>query len=123
MSLIAVVTTLASREQALAMARALVERRLVACAQIAPIASVYRWQGEVQQEEEFRLLLKTREALYPDVERVILAMHSYELPALHTVRLDHVHAAYGEWLRAATEAQGEDPGAKSEGPDPFSCAV
>ena len=107
MNLIAIVTTLPSREQALVMARALVERRLVACAQISEIESVYRWQGEVQQEAEVRLLLKTREALHDQVEALILAMHSYELPAIHAIRLDRVHGPYGEWIHAATTADGD----------------
>ena len=53
---IAVVTTVARLEDAQAMARALVERRLAACAQIERIESVYRWQGAVQQEPEYRVL-------------------------------------------------------------------
>jgi periplasmic divalent cation tolerance protein len=59
---IAVVTTVASREEAHRLARMLVERKLAACAQISEIESVYRWKGEVQQEPEFRILFKTTEA-------------------------------------------------------------
>ena len=55
-----VVTTLATREQALALGREMVERRLAACAQVSAIDSVYRWNGAVEQDAEFRLLLKTR---------------------------------------------------------------
>ena len=59
-----VVTTLATREQALALGREMVERRLAACAQVGAIDSVYRWKGAVEHDTEFRLLLKTQPALY-----------------------------------------------------------
>ena len=72
---IAVVTTVATRDDAQRLARALVERRLAACAQISAIDSVYHWKGVVQQEPEFRLLFKTTEERYPLVETTIRALH------------------------------------------------
>ena len=61
--MLAVFTTVASREEALTLATVLVERRLAACAQIEPIESVYRWDGAVRHEGEFRIVFKTVEAL------------------------------------------------------------
>lgn len=95
---IAVVTTVASRDQAQAMGRALVEQRLVACAQISAIESIYVWQGALQQEPEFRLLCKTTAQRWPAVEAAIRALHPYEVPAIHACALDQVHAAYGAWI-------------------------
>ena len=71
MTAIAVVTTVGSREEAQRLARTLVERRLAACAQISEIESIYRWKDAVQQEPEFRLLLKTTDERYAEVERAI----------------------------------------------------
>ena len=59
MDCIAVITTVASRDDARRIATALVERRLVACAQISEIESLYHWDGALQHDAEFRLLLKT----------------------------------------------------------------
>ena len=56
---IAVVTTVANREDAHRLPRTLVERKLAACAQISEIESIYHWKGEVQQERELRVLFKT----------------------------------------------------------------
>jgi periplasmic divalent cation tolerance protein len=95
---IAVITTLGSRADAERMARALVERKLAACAQISEISSIYRWKGEVQQEPEFRLLLKTTDALYQAIEQAIREQHSYELPAIHAFALEHVLPAYAAWI-------------------------
>jgi uncharacterized protein involved in tolerance to divalent cations len=82
----AVFTTVARRDDARRIARALVERGLVACAQISEIESFYAWGGALQQEPEFRLLLKTTAARYAAVEAVVREMHPYELPAIHAPR-------------------------------------
>jgi len=100
MSLIAVITTLPSRELALDLARSLVERRLVACAQMREIESIYLWEGRLQQEPEVRLTLKAPEKHYEAIEAAILEQHPYELPAIHAIRLERVHAAYGDWIAA-----------------------
>lgn len=75
-------TTVGSREQALQLAHAAVEARLAACVQLQAVESVYRWQGAVQQETEWRLLLKT-DAQHADALQALLrAQHPYTLPAL-----------------------------------------
>ena len=98
MTPIAVVTTVASPEQAQALARALVERRLAACAQISRIDSVYRWQGRIVQEPECRIVLKTTRERYAQVEQAIRELHGYELPAIHALAFEAIHAPYAEWI-------------------------
>lgn len=98
MKLIAVYTTVGNLEEARKVARALVERKLVACAQISAIESFYSWNGEVQNDHEFRVLLKTTDEKYKAVEAAIRALHSYELPAIHAVALEHVYEPYGAWV-------------------------
>lgn len=95
---IAVYTTLPTRDEARRVAEALVARRLVACAQISEIESLYVWGGALQDETEFRLLLKTTAERYAAVERAILDLHPYELPAVHAVALEQVHAPYAQWV-------------------------
>jgi periplasmic divalent cation tolerance protein len=104
-----VVTTLSTREQALALARDLVDRRLAACAQITAIDSVYRWQDAVEHEGEFRLLLKTHADGYAALEEAIRAQHPYELPAIHAIATAMAYAPYAEWVEASTRpAPGAD---------------
>jgi periplasmic divalent cation tolerance protein len=102
MSCLAVVTTVATRAQALQLARALVERGLAACAQIAPIDSVYRWQGELREEPEYRIVFKTTAARWPEVEQAIRAGHPYDLPAIHALAFEQVDAAYAAWIEAGS---------------------
>ena len=98
MKLLAVFTTVASREEAQKIASALVERKLVACAQISKIDSFYFWQGAVQHEPEFRIVFKTTETQYQAVEAAIREMHSYELPAVYAVAVEHAYGPYASWV-------------------------
>ena len=98
MKLLAVYTNLASHEAARRMARALVERKLAACAQIGEIESFYAWQGEMANDREFRILFKSTQARYPALEAAIRELHDYELPAIHAVALERVEPAYGRWI-------------------------
>lgn len=95
---IAVVTTVASKKEARAMARAMVEARLAACAQISRIESVYTWQGRIEHAEEYRVLFKTTDDSYPNIERAIRELHSYDLPAIHAFAFEHVDPAYASWI-------------------------
>jgi len=100
---IAVVTTVATREQAQALARALVEQRLAACVQISAIDSVYRWDGALQCEPEWRLWCKTTTQRWPAIEAAIREGHPYALPQICAFALDLVHAPYAAWIRAECE--------------------
>ena len=98
MTAIAVVTTVASRKEARTLARALVEAKLAACAQISRIESVYPWKGAIEQGKEYRVLFKTLDEHYPAVERAIRERHTYELPAIHAFPMMHVSDAYAAWI-------------------------
>ena len=105
MTPIAVVTTVASRAEAQSLAQALVQRRLAACAQITQIDSIYRWQGQVHSDAECRIIIKTTRERYAQVEQAILELHSYDLPAIHAVAFDAIHAPYGDWIAQCCEAE------------------
>jgi len=95
---IAVVTTVATREQAQALARSLVGRGLAACAQISEIESFYTWEGAVQHDPEFRVLFKTTRERYAEVEAAIRELHAYELPAIHAFAFEAAFAPYAAWI-------------------------
>lgn len=102
MTPIVVLTTTEDRAQAERIASSLVEQRLVACAQISAIDSFFRWDGAVQHEPEFRLLLKTTEARFAEVEAAIRAMHHYEVPAILAIPITQVHAPFADWIAEST---------------------
>lgn len=100
MKYLAVITTVASQAEAQSMARAIVERKLAACAQISEIESFYTWNSALQNEKEFRVLFKTTGERYQAVENAIRELHSYELPAIHAVPFERIYAPYAEWIDA-----------------------
>jgi periplasmic divalent cation tolerance protein len=100
-----VMTTCSDRESAGLIAAQLVEGRLAACVQIFPIASVYRWEGAVQQAEEWMLLCKIRSSDYAAVELAIRAEHSYSNPEIIAVGIEMGASAYLDWIASATGRQ------------------
>lgn len=94
-----VITTVDSESAALEIAMALVEQRLAACVQVTgPATSVYRWQGAVEEAQEWLCAIKTRAALLPQVEAAIRARHSYECPEIIALPIADGAPAYLQWL-------------------------
>lgn len=98
-ALLLVMTTVSSEDDARRIASALVEQHLVACAQISPVESIYRWQDQLQQEKEWRLVLKTTVSHYAAVEVALLNMHPYDLPAIYSVPVTNALEPYADWVR------------------------
>jgi periplasmic divalent cation tolerance protein len=83
-----------------------VAQRLVACANVlAPIRSVYRWQGTVEHGAEVPLVLKTRDTLFEPVARLVKELHPFEVPSIVATPLTHIDRAYAAWLME--EAHGD----------------
>lgn len=95
-----VVTTVGTADAARTLARDLVGRGLAACAQIGAIDSVYRWQGALHEEPEWRVLFKTRADGAQALMDALRAAHPYELPAIHALSTVLADAAYAEWVDA-----------------------
>ena len=95
---IVVFTTTDSLEEARKLTKTLVEQKLAACAQISEIESFYTWKNEIQNDQEFRIMFKTTKDKYKDVEKSILKIHSYDLPAIYAVDVDELFKPYGNWI-------------------------
>lgn len=94
-----VLTTAGTKEDALKIARALVERRLAACVNMVPqVESVYRWQGKIEESMEWLLLIKTTAAMFPRVRETIREVHSYDLPECVCLAIEDGSAEYLQWL-------------------------
>lgn len=92
-------TTTGSRDEADRIAAALVERRLAGCVQIlGRIRSVYRWQGAVEQAEEWLCQIKTSGAQYANVEAAIRELHSYDCPEIIATPISEGSEGYLRWL-------------------------
>jgi periplasmic divalent cation tolerance protein len=94
--------TMSTREEAPALARMLVERRLAACVNILPEArSVYQWQGKIEEADEAMLVIKTTEENVPLVEEALKSLHSYEVPEFVVLNVDGVSDAYLQWIQSS----------------------
>lgn len=101
-----VITNVPDCDTGLKIARHLIEARLAACVNmLGECTSVYRWRGEVETAAEHPLLIKTREALYPQVETAIRRLHPYELPEIIAVRIERGLPDYLDWMVAETAPQ------------------
>lgn len=97
-------STCPDRPSADLLARHLVEQRLAACVTVLPAAaSTYRWRGAVEHADEFVLMIKTRQALWVEVEAAVQALHPYEVPELIAVPLAAGSGPYLDWLEESTE--------------------
>jgi periplasmic divalent cation tolerance protein len=103
---ILVLTTVGTKQFANDLARSVVEARLAACVQIQSVQSVYRWKGEIANEPEWLLAIKTVDRLYSALEQHIRANHSYELPEIVRLPITGGSADYLAWLSSAVQ---DDP--------------
>jgi periplasmic divalent cation tolerance protein len=106
---IQVLTTIDSEEGAERIARAVVERRVAACAQIlGPITSVYRWEGNVETAKEWLCLIKSIEDCYSELEAAIRENHPYEVPEILAISVIAGNRSYIDWVREETKVLGQD---------------
>jgi len=100
---IVVFTTVASEEEAVALVRALLERRLIACGTLFPGArSLYRWQGKLADEREIVVMLKTRSAQLDALQSAFRNLHPYKVPELLALSVVGGLEKYLEWISNET---------------------
>lgn len=101
-----VLVTAPDRETARELVRTLVEEGLVACGNIVPgVSSIYRWEGEIHEDEECLVLLKTREGALPNLMERVVVLHSYDVPEVLALPVDAAHPPYLDWVRRSTSAR------------------
>jgi periplasmic divalent cation tolerance protein len=98
-----VLTNLPDRDAAEKLAHGLVERRLAACVNVlAGCTSIYRWKGVIENAQEVPVLIKTRSALYDELEAAINDLHPYEVPEIIAVPVVRGLAEYLAWVGEGT---------------------
>jgi len=100
-------TTFPDKDSAKSAAKLIVERRLAACVQLLPIESVYSWQGEICDESEVLLLIKTRAERFGEVAEFIKQIHTYEVPEIVQVPIVGGLGEYLLWIDDCTNYEGE----------------
>jgi len=78
-------------------ARHLLNKKLIACANIFPINSIYRWQKKIVDDKEVVLLSKTLAKNWPKIKKEVLKIHPYELPCLLKLKIE-TNESFAKWL-------------------------
>ena len=94
-----ILVTASNRREARKIARRLVELRLAACVNITqPVQSIYRWEGKLQEDKEYLLLIKSTRDLFPEVRQAILKNHSYKIPEIICLPIVEGSPEYLNWV-------------------------
>ncbi len=94
-----VLSTAGSEEEGAQIAKSLIERKLCACVNLVPkIRSLYRWEGEVQDDAEVLLIMKTTQDKLGALSGHLAQIHSYDVPEVLAIAVDKGSVSYLEWL-------------------------
>jgi periplasmic divalent cation tolerance protein len=110
---IVVLVTCSSAKEARKIARAVVEQRLAACANIvtAPVHSIYRWKGRVESAKEFLLIIKTTRGRFAKLKAEVKRLHTYEVPEIIALPIASGATNYLNWI---SESVGPPRGANKK---------
>jgi periplasmic divalent cation tolerance protein len=102
-SVVVVMVSAPDVERASSLARDLVEKRLAACVNLVQgIRSFYRWEGEICQDQEVLLWIKTRKELLGSLVQAIRSVHPYELPEILALDVAGGLPEYMAWVQDET---------------------
>jgi len=96
-----IMVTTSSREEAEKIATTLLERKLIACANIlGPVSSRFWWQGKIDLAEEYMIFMKTKRELFDQVVDNVKQLHSYEVPEIIALPIVEGAKPYLEWINS-----------------------
>ena len=96
------ISTFHDKETAKQAAKMLVEQRLAACVQMFPIESVYLWKGEICEDDEIMLFIKSRTELFDKIAAAIKETHPYEVPEIMRIPITDGLPEYLKWIGECT---------------------
>lgn len=98
-----VITNLPDAASAEKLSRQLINERAAACVnRLAPCTSTYRWKNNIETATEVPLLIKTTQAAYPRLEKLVREAHPYELPEIIAVLVTAGLPSYLDWIDGET---------------------
>ena len=105
MSYLIVLMTTSNKEEAKKIIHALLEEKIIACANIIePVSSFFWWQGKIHSETEVLTILKTHERLFEKLQKKITELHSYAVPEILALPILAGSQSYLEWLKTSFES-------------------
>tara|TARA_Y100000310_G_C20700057_1_gene828920 strand:- start:735 stop:1040 length:306 start_codon:yes stop_codon:yes gene_type:complete len=96
--MIIVYITCADSKEAQKIGKDLLSKRLIACSNVFPIKSLYRWKGKLVNDKEYVLLGKTTENKFHNIIKVVNDLHSYDIPCIEKIKVKSNHA-FAQWVK------------------------
>lgn len=104
MEYILVLCTINDMNKAKKISGKLVREKLAACVNIIPkISSIYFWKDEIVEDEEYLMLIKTKNILFDELKQRIIELHPYEVAEVVSLKIDNGSKAYLEWIGNSTK--------------------
>lgn len=101
---IIVLVTTANKTEAEKITQALLNAKLIACANIiSPVTSFFHWKNQIDQAEECLIVMKSRMDLFPELQATVKRLHSYEVPEILALPIVEGSRAYLSWLQSVTK--------------------
>ncbi len=97
--------TAGNMENASEIARELVSKRLAACVNMFPVSSIYRWKGEIEEDNEIAMFVKTDSSRLEEIIKLVKSLHTYEMPAIEFWGIEG-EQGYLDWIHV--NSSGED---------------
>ena len=101
--MISVYITCKDMKEAKLIAAHLLKKKLIACANIFPVTSMYRWQGKVVDEPEIAMLCKARKESFERIREETRQMHSYEIPCIVALPWHDSDEEFRKWVESETD--------------------
>jgi len=95
--------TAGNMEEARKIGKKLVEERLVACVNLFPVSSIFRWQGGIDEENEVAIIAKTKTGKVKNIEKRVKELHSYDVPCVVSFNMDEGSKDYLDWIGESVE--------------------
>ena len=95
--------TTQDEKEARQIGKTLVEEKLAACVNIHPIKSIYRWEGQIQEDDEMALFVKTKAELADEVIQRVKELHSYEVPCIVSLSIEKGYPDFLKWIEESTK--------------------
>ena len=101
MSYLIVIMTAPNMEEAVKIVCTLLEERLIACANILdPVSSLFWWKGNIEEEKEVLVLMKSNETLFKKLSKRVTELHSYDVPEILALPIVEGSKSYLDWMKA-----------------------
>lgn len=102
--------TTKTKDEAKHIAKALLQKKYIAGANIFPLESLYWWQGEICEEEEFALVMQSTQENFAKIEEEVKTLHSYEIPCIVSFAVNKGSSDFLNWIKKNTRNTGKEEG-------------